>query len=420
LRIGVVTSSYPQREGDPAGSFVHGLARALARRGHGIEVVCPEPAGPADWEPGAPWLEGIRVFPAPYARPRRFQRLFFGAGTPDNLRREPWLHALAPLAVTALARRARQRAVAWDGVISHWLVPSALAVGVIGRNADGGPRRLAVAHSGDVHLLGRLPGGRALARFLAGRADALGAVSAGLRRELEGLLGGADPVRVVATPMGIDLDELRAGRPREEIRDDLGLPGGDFHVLCLGRLVAIKGFDVLIESLSGAVGIALVVAGDGPERRRLEALAAGRKVRASFVGAVDSSRRAELLAAADVFVLPSRVLPGGRHEGLPVALLEAMASGLPVIATRTGGIPEVVDDGVSGLLVPPDDPRSLRAALDRLAGSSALRRALGAAARPVGEARDWAALAPLYERLLDPSGSGSGSGSLTKTRRSLY
>lgn len=399
MRIGVVTSSYPRREGDPAGSFVHGLARALARRGHDLEVICPEPGGPTDWATGSAWLEGIRVFAAPYARPRRLQRLFFGVGAPDNLRREPWLAALAPLAVASLTRQAHRRQAAWNAVISHWLVPSALAAGAIPRRPDGNPHHLAIAHSGDVHLLRRAPGGRALARFIAGRADALGAVSAGLRLELELLLGAAAAGRVVATPMGLDLDGLRAKRPREEIRRELGLRD-DLAVLFLGRLVPIKGVDVLIGALSGASGTALLVAGDGPERARLEASAAAGGLAARFVGAVDPSRRAELLAAADMFALPSRVLPGGRHEGLPVALLEAMATGLPVIATRTGGIPEVVDDGVSGLLVPPDDARSLRAALDRLAGSPALRRALGDAARPVGAARDWAGLAPLYERLL--------------------
>ncbi|HUT77240.1 MAG TPA: glycosyltransferase family 4 protein [Polyangia bacterium] len=402
MRIGVVTSSYPRRDGDPAGSFVHGLARALARRGHRIEVVCPEPAGPTDWATGTTWLDGIRVFPAPYARPRRLQRLFFEAGTPDNLRQEPWLATLAPLAIAVLARQVWRRQARWDAVVSHWLVPSALAACAPGLLPGETPRHLAIAHSGDVHLLGRLPGGRTLLGFLARRVDALGAVTSQLQQELSSLLAGADAGTPVTTPMGIDLGSLRSARPRGEIRRELGL-GDDLAVLSLGRLVPIKGVDVLIDALAGIPGIALVVAGDGPERDRLESTAASRGIPTRFLGTVDPRRRAELLAAADAFALPSRVLSGGRHEGLPLALLEAMAVGLPMVATRTGGVPEVVEDGVSGLLIPPDDPGALRDALGRLAGSPALRASLGDAARPVGAARDWDALAPLYERLLRPA-----------------
>jgi glycosyltransferase involved in cell wall biosynthesis len=388
--------------GDPAGSFVHGLARALARRGHGIEVVCPEPAEPPDWAAGSAWLEGVRVFAAAYARPRWAQRLFFGAGAPDNLQRQPWLVALAPLAIAALARQVRRRETCWDAVVSHWLVPSALAACAPGHRSRENPRHLAIAHSGDVHLLRRLPGGRALAGLLARRVDVLGAVTGQLREELADLVGDAGPGPVVAAPMGIDLGSLRPPRSREDIRLDLGL-AGDFAVLSLGRLVPIKGTDVLIEAMSGSTEAVLLVAGDGPERARLEPAARDRRVRARFLGAVETRRRAELLAAADAFALPSRVLPDGRHEGLPVALLEAMAAGLPVVATATGGIPEVVEDGVSGLLVPPDDPGALRGALERLASSPGLCRSLGDAARPIGEARDWDALAPLYERLLGPA-----------------
>lgn len=404
MRIGVVTSSYPRRDGDPAGAFVHGLCRALARRGHETEVICPEPAGPADWNAGTPWLDGVRIFAAAHARPRRLQRLFFGAGAPDNLRREPWLAALAPLAVLSMARLAQRRAAAWGAVISHWLVPSALAVSAIPRRSTGGFRHLAIAHSGDVHLLGRLPGGRTLARLVARRSDVLGAVTAQLGRELGDLLGARGDRPIANTPMGLDVAALRASRSGEETRRELAL-GNEFTVLFLGRLVPIKGVDVLIEALGGATGMTLLVAGDGPERVRLETLAERHGVRARFLGAVDPARRAELLAAADAFALPSRVLADGRHEGLPVALLEAMAAGSPVVATRTGGVPEVVEDGVSGLLVQPDDARALRAALEHLARSPVLCRALGDAARRIGAARDWDALAPLYEHLLEPRGT---------------
>ena len=122
-----------------------------------------------------------------------------------------------------------------------------------------------------------------------------------------------------------------------------------------------------------------MIVGEGPDRPRLEeeieALGLSGRVRLA------GERRdvPELLAAADVFVLPSA------SEGLPVSVLEAMAAGLPVIASRVGGVPEQVSDGETGLLVEPGDPSDLTAALDRLIADPSLRRRLGAAGRARAE-----------------------------------
>lgn len=148
-------------------------------------------------------------------------------------------------------------------------------------------------------------------------------------------------------------------RARYGIRDD------EVLVTCLARLVERKGHDDLIRAQSG---LRLLFVGDGPYRRRLE----GR-------GAVLAGPRRdipEILAASDIVALPSRF-----GEGCPNALLEAMAAGKPVVAAHTGGIPEVVAEGETGLLVPREDPEALRGALLRLAADPALRARMGAAGR---------------------------------------
>ncbi|MFO8071204.1 MAG: glycosyltransferase family 4 protein [Polyangia bacterium] len=398
--VGVVTSSYPRREGDPAGSFVHGLARALVRRGHAVEVVAPEPETPPRWGPDEEWLAGVRVHGAPYARPRRLQRLFYRAGAPDNLAGEPWLAALAPVALAALFAETRRRISAWDAAIAHWLVPAGLAASAAlprGRSL----RLLAVAHSADLHLLRVLPGGagRAIAGYTADRAAAVGYVAETQRAELEALLGPRRFARLALTPMGIDLEELRPDRPAEEVRRELGV-GKEHLSLFLGRLVPIKGADLLIEARANRRDAALVIAGDGPERSRLERLARRSRTRVLFTGEVGPRRRAELLAACDCFVLPSRDLPGGRREGLPLALLEALAAGRPVVASRSGGVEDLVGEGVSGLLVPPGDTARLDRAIDELAASPQLARRLAGAAKKEGARRDWSKLGKTYEDLL--------------------
>jgi glycosyltransferase involved in cell wall biosynthesis len=149
------------------------------------------------------------------------------------------------------------------------------------------------------------------------------------------------------------------------VRARYGIREDEVLVTCLARLVERKGHDDLIRAQSG---LRLLFVGDGPYRRRLENR-----------GAVLAGPRRdipEILAASDIVALPSRF-----GEGCPNALLEAMAAGKPVVAARTGGIPEVVVDGETGLLVPREDVDALRAALLRLAADPALRARMGAAGR---------------------------------------
>ena len=99
----MITTSFPRFCGDPAGCFVFGLARELVSRGHLVEIIAPEAKEPADWGEDTPWLEGVRVFAAPYIRPRRLSGLFYGAGVPDNLKWTPALAGLIPSAVGGLS-----------------------------------------------------------------------------------------------------------------------------------------------------------------------------------------------------------------------------------------------------------------------------------------------------------------------------
>jgi glycosyltransferase involved in cell wall biosynthesis len=138
--------------------------------------------------------------------------------------------------------------------------------------------------------------------------------------------------------------------------DELELPGGKI-VVAVCRLVPQKGLDVAVEAMAG-IEATLVVLGEGPERERLEAQARDRGVRLLLPGRVGDV--ASVLRRADVLVHPAR------WEGFGLALLEAMLAGLPVVATRVSSIPEIVADGHTGLLVPPDDPEALRAALQRV------------------------------------------------------
>lgn len=160
-------------------------------------------------------------------------------------------------------------------------------------------------------------------------------------------------------------------------------------VLAVGRLMAIKGFDTLIRASALArdrgEGFRCVIVGDGPDRGGLDALIASLGLRGTVTmeGERTPQEVLRMMADADLFALPSR--PAGKRsgvmDGIPVSLMEAMAAGVPVVSCRVSGIPELVEDGVTGLLVPPGDPAALAGAIARVLGDGALASRLVLAAR---------------------------------------
>ena len=189
----------------------------------------------------------------------------------------------------------------------------------------------------------------------------------------------------VAVPSGVPTAELRGAAPASgEARARLGLDPDAFVVVGLGRLVPIKGFDLLVRALPAVVAeipsARVLLVGDGAERARLEAIAASLGVIERLRMTSETADVTSYLAAADVVAVPSR------NEGMGRVIVEAMALGLPVVATAVGGIPDVVTDGECGRLVEPEDSGALAAALIELGRDPALRRKLGEAASARAEA----------------------------------
>lgn len=203
------------------------------------------------------------------------------------------------------------------------------------------------------------------------------AVSGAVARELAATEH-LDPQQVVVIPNGVDTAIFQP-RDGAAIRARWGVPPGALVVGAVGRLSHTKGLVHLIDAVAalGASGreVVLMLAGSGSEQKTLEERArrAGVERAVRFLGFC--VRLEEIYPGFNLYALPSLA------EGSPNALLEAMACGLPAVASAVGGVPEIVDDGASGLLVPPADPEALTAALARLAGDPALRSRLGTAAR---------------------------------------
>jgi len=372
MSLVVISTSYPRFADDSAGGTVVASVAALINSGAQVEVIAPDD-DPRKSPPGdaAATAWSNRVVTVRYAPLRRLQKLCYGAGIWPNLRARPLRGLLLPGLFGALWLAAWQRRD--RPIIAHWLVPAALAAVLAGAR-----RVVAVVHGSDLALLERVPGGQALARSLASRCLGIGCVSADLARRFATLVDGPVLNVAVLPPICNQIEPPDRNRARQQ----LDLPGQRPVVLFVGRLLASKGVDTLIDAFAQLPTPPLMlIAGDGPERKRLQQLAQAGAVDARFLGVVPPAQRDRLLAAADLVVVPSRPDAHGHAEGLPAVLLEAMAAGCPVIASNVGGIPDVLVDGETGWLVPPGDAAALATTLQRALADAPGRDRCGRAAR---------------------------------------
>ncbi|HTO26149.1 MAG TPA: glycosyltransferase family 4 protein [Gaiellaceae bacterium] len=266
----------------------------------------------------------------------RHYGIAYGHGIVGNLRAQPWRVLLVPAFLRSFRRAAARAARDADLVHAHWLAAGAVATTL-------GKPYVVQVWGTDVELARRVPW---LARPVLGRARLVLAASTSLAEDARRL--GAREVRVV--PSGVAVPESVG--PSEEPP----------HALYVGRLSAEKG---VLELVVACAGLPFVVVGDGPLRSRVP----------GAVGFVPPGELGPWYERAAVVVAPSR------REGYGVVPREAMAWARPVVATAVGGLVDAVEDGVTGLLVPPGDTAALRSAVERLLGDADLRARLGAAAR---------------------------------------
>jgi glycosyltransferase involved in cell wall biosynthesis len=277
---------------------------------------------------------------------------------------------VVPLAA-AFARR--MEALGVDHIHAHWATHPTLAAYVV-QELTGLPYSF-TAHAHDIYVeRPMLEEKIRAARFVA-------TISEYNRRLLGRLYGSMAADKTALIRCGVDLDAFSARPPRAHV------PGAPLTILCVASLRDYKGQSYLIDACGrlSRAGLSLrcLLVGDGEDRRRLENRIArsGLQDVVVLLGHQPRDRVSALMQEADVLVLPSVTTPSGKMEGIPVALMEAMAVGLPVISTAISGIPELVLDGETGLLVPERDPKALATAVLRLSREPQLGSRLAVAGR---------------------------------------
>ncbi len=381
----MMTTSYPRFPGDSVGTFMEPIAKSVAARGHEVHIVAP-------WHPlvQRPRQEdGVAFHFYRYAPVPALNVFGYAAALRADVSLRGAAYVAAPLALAQGWRVARKiarrhRATVMHG---HWVIPGGVTAALAAPDLP-----LVVSlHGSDVFVAERSRIAGAAARAAFARAGAVTACSEDLGRRAVAL--GAAPERVDIVPYGVDVERFRPDpATRAEWRNRLGVDGTTPLIFAAGRLVRKKGFEYLIDAMatliaSGPVVLALGGSGDLDAELRERAGRAGVLGHVRFLGNLHQQEVARGLAAADVVVVPSVRDDGGNVDGLPNVVLEALASGSPLVTTPAGGIGSVARHERTALIVPERDVPALATAIRRLLDTPELGASIGSAARALAVER---------------------------------
>lgn len=392
LRVLFLTQTFPRFPDDTAGPFIRELARGLVAGGDSVTVLTPHAAGvDASWE-----VDGVRVESFRYA-PEALELVGYSRSLDRDESIRLGAYLATPLYVLGARRKLRAilRREHFDLLHAHWVVPNALVAAPFAKRIPMGPG----LHGSDVFLAER-SGVRQLVQRALKRSTFLTGCSPELVDRVCAL--GFPRDRATVIPYGVDVETFSPGREGGGAwRETLGVPEGAPLVLGVGRMVTKKGFHVLLEILPRLLAehshAHFCLAGEGDLLPAFRERTAQWADRVHLPGLVLRDTLPDLYRASDIFVLPAVHDAKGNVDGLPNVILEAMASGLPVVASGISGIPQAIEDGVHGVLVEEQKPEQLAAALGSLLAAPDVATEMGAHARRKAESElTWATVAGRY------------------------
>ena len=360
----VVASTFPAHDHDTVPAFVRDQINAMKAADPTIRFSVLAPHDSRSDTNSFTQHPAFDEYRFHYLWPASFESISGQGGIMPSLKANPLKYLLLPflfagecIALYRLARKLRPNVI-----YAHWFTPQGVMASWVGR-ALGIPF-VFTTHAADVDVWHKIPlVGRYIVRWNASRAQAITAVSTRSMAKLQRFFTDAQwqklAPRTKIIPMGVDLPDLPSNQsPRES---------SHHRVLFLGRLAEKKGVTYLLRAFEtiGRPDAQLIIAGDGPLRHELEQEVLARRLThtVSFVGYVSGIKKQQLLDLADIFVVPSIITKLGDAEGLPVALLEALAAGKICIATHESGADDIITNHKNGYLIPQKDSEALASSL---------------------------------------------------------
>lgn len=387
----VLTSTYPRWNDDVEPPFVYELCRRLSKS-FSVHVLAPHSSGAAvDDQMGDIRVTRFRYFFS------RWENLAFHGGILANLKQNPLRYALVPFFVIAqliaLIRLLNRRQ--YDCIHAHWLIPQGLVAVTACLFIRSAPPVIVTSHGGDLfglkgYLFDRIK------RYVVLRSAAVTVVSRTMREVLQQIKVSDSQINVI--PMGVDLRSCFVPPAQRSASGAL---------LFVGRLVEKKGLKYLVEALPLILrkhpNVTLRIVGDGQEKERiLECISEfGIGGHVEFLGSVANRTLTEIYQTSDVVIFPSVVASDGDREGFGLVLVEALGCACATVVTDLPAMQDIIQNGISALVVPQKDARSLAEKINILIEDDSLRQSLGQRGRQyVLKKFDWEIITNQYKELI--------------------
>lgn len=376
----VTASTFPRWEGDTEPRFVLDLSIALLKY-FDVTVLVPATPGAKDEE----ILEGVKVIRYHYFPIHKYETLAYPGAIVPRIREKKSRVLLVPFLMLGLWWKLFRILDDYDFVHAHWILPQGIVESMFRK------KYIVTGHGGDVTSLNKGVIKKLKQKCLKD-AEAVTVVSEALKKEVNKI---APNVHAEVLSMGCNTEKFGAtyridnyfGQNEKKV------------VLFVGRLAEKKGVSYLIEAMKN-IDAKLVIVGEGPLKNSLMEQAKNISNSILFLGAKSQMDLVKIYASADIFVAPSITAKDGDKEGLGLVLLEAMASGLPVIGSDSGGIPEIVIDGYNGYLVPEKDVKALESSILKLINDDKLRGKLAINGLKTAQSKDYKEIAENYYKII--------------------
>lgn len=382
-KILITGSTFPRWYGDTEPRFILDYAKAMTKF-YDVTVLVPAAINAKDEEE----LEGVHVIRYHYFPIRKWETLCYPGAIVPRIKQKKIRIFLVPFLLTSLRHQLKKRSKDFDLVHAHWLIPQ----GIMQTGIKSVPY-IVTGHGGDVTSLNK--------GFLKSmkikclqNAKAITVVSDALKDYVKTLYPN-DKTSII--PMGCDVSRFSSSHRKENLFQQ----GDKKVVLFVGRLAEKKGVTYLIEAMKKVDNAVLVIVGKGDLEESLKEQAKKLGDKVFFAGPKTHDELPEIYASADVFVAPSITAADGDKEGFGLVILEAMASGVPVVASRSGGIVDIVKDEENGLLCDEKDVDKLSENISRVLENGELSAGLRQHALETVEQYSYENIAKRYHEIIE-------------------